>query len=124
LKVKFPNATPATIDLLNRFLTYDPVKRITVKEALEHSYFTEKPLGDLSLSLFVLLLSFAFLSFACFALLALLCFSLSLSFVFCSFYHFFSLRPLFSPLFFFLSFYVFYAFHSMHLGAFKPKTLI
>ncbi|XP_025081014.1 cyclin-dependent kinase 11B-like isoform X2 [Pomacea canaliculata] len=31
-------------DLLNRFLTYDPKKRIDAKTALEHKYFAESPL--------------------------------------------------------------------------------
>ena len=45
LKLKFPHVTTPTIDLLNRFLTYHPAKRITAKEALEHPYFSERPLA-------------------------------------------------------------------------------
>ncbi|KIJ45601.1 hypothetical protein M422DRAFT_59776 [Sphaerobolus stellatus SS14] len=41
---KFPYVTNAGIDLISRFLTYDPEKRITAEEALRHSYFTESPL--------------------------------------------------------------------------------
>jgi len=43
LKVRLPTATENTIALLNRFLTYDPQRRITVHEALTHPYFTELP---------------------------------------------------------------------------------
>lgn len=32
------------IDLINRFLTYDPVQRITAEDALKHNYFKEAPL--------------------------------------------------------------------------------
>ncbi|KAG7205195.1 hypothetical protein KM043_018283 [Ampulex compressa] len=32
------------IELLNKFLTYDPQQRITADDALKHSYFTEAPL--------------------------------------------------------------------------------
>ena len=34
----FPNATPLAVDFLSRTLTFDPKKRITVEEALEHPY--------------------------------------------------------------------------------------
>jgi len=37
-------AGEAGFDLLMRFLTYDPEKRITAKEAKEHRYFKEHPL--------------------------------------------------------------------------------
>mmetsp|Transcript_40830 Transcript_40830/g.66201 ORF Transcript_40830/g.66201 Transcript_40830/m.66201 type:complete len:499 (+) Transcript_40830:82-1578(+) len=52
LRGKFPSAsfsankpylTEAGFDLLNRMLTYDPKKRITASEALNHAYFTESP---------------------------------------------------------------------------------
>ena len=41
LRKKFPPSllTQNGFDLLNRFLTYDPKKRITAKDALEHPYF-------------------------------------------------------------------------------------
>ncbi|KAJ7597192.1 Pkinase-domain-containing protein [Mycena floridula] len=41
---KFQHITSAGIDLLMSFLTYDPERRITAEEALEHPYFTESPL--------------------------------------------------------------------------------
>ncbi|KAI7748838.1 hypothetical protein M8C21_024925 [Ambrosia artemisiifolia] len=52
LRKKFPVATftgaPALtelgFDLLNKFLTYDPEKRIAAKEALNHRWFCEAPL--------------------------------------------------------------------------------
>ena len=34
----FPNANPQAVDLLTELLTFDPAKRITVEEALEHPY--------------------------------------------------------------------------------------
>jgi len=43
LRQKFPNLTESGFDLLNKFLTYDPQKRITAAEALQHSYFIESP---------------------------------------------------------------------------------
>lgn len=36
----FPSANPKAIDLLERMLTFDPDKRITVYEALEHPYLS------------------------------------------------------------------------------------
>ncbi|KAH7827630.1 putative cell division control protein 2 [Monocercomonoides exilis] len=36
-----PNLSPNGIDLLRKMLTYDPAKRISVKEALSHPYFSE-----------------------------------------------------------------------------------
>jgi cell division cycle 2-like protein len=35
--------TEACYDLLNKMLTYDPKKRITAAEALQHHYFQESP---------------------------------------------------------------------------------
>lgn len=39
-----PVITEMGFDLLNRFLTYDPEKRITAEEALSHGWFCESPL--------------------------------------------------------------------------------
>ncbi|BFZ63973.1 mitogen-activated serine/threonine-protein kinase [Saitoella coloradoensis] len=36
----FPNANPLALDLLSKLLTFDPAKRITVEEALEHPYLS------------------------------------------------------------------------------------
>ncbi|THH03003.1 hypothetical protein EW145_g6612 [Phellinidium pouzarii] len=40
---KFPYMTAAGIDLLSKMLTYDPEKRITAADALQHPYFSESP---------------------------------------------------------------------------------
>lgn len=37
---KFPYITAAGIDLLSLLLTYDPERRITAEEALQHPYFS------------------------------------------------------------------------------------
>ena len=34
----YPNASAVALDLLEKLLTFDPSKRITVEEALEHPY--------------------------------------------------------------------------------------
>lgn len=34
----FPDANPLALDLLEKFLTFNPAKRITVEEALRHPY--------------------------------------------------------------------------------------
>ena len=39
LRSLFPYLTQNGLDLLNKFLTFDPKQRITAQEALEHSYF-------------------------------------------------------------------------------------
>ncbi|OCH96513.1 Pkinase-domain-containing protein [Obba rivulosa] len=44
LRQKFPYLTAAGLDLLSRLLTYDPEKRISAREALQHPYFSESPL--------------------------------------------------------------------------------
>jgi mitogen-activated protein kinase 1/3 len=36
--ILYPNASPATLDFLQRSLTFDPKKRMTVEEALAHPY--------------------------------------------------------------------------------------
>ncbi|KII93244.1 hypothetical protein PLICRDRAFT_171027 [Plicaturopsis crispa FD-325 SS-3] len=41
---RFQYMTTAGIDLLMSLLTYDPERRITAEEALQHPYFTESPL--------------------------------------------------------------------------------
>lgn len=43
LRQQFRYITEAGLDLLQRLLTYDPQKRITAEEALEHPYFKESP---------------------------------------------------------------------------------
>lgn len=45
LRKKFPAATMTEngFKLLNRFLTYDPKRRITAEEAMNHEWFTEDP---------------------------------------------------------------------------------
>lgn len=39
-----PTLSEAGFDLLNKLLTYDPEKRITAEEALNHQWFQEVPL--------------------------------------------------------------------------------
>jgi len=36
-KILFPHASDDCIDLLNKMLTFDPNKRLSVKECLEHN---------------------------------------------------------------------------------------
>ncbi|KAG0256190.1 Cyclin-dependent kinase 10 [Mortierella polycephala] len=43
LKNRFPNITDAARSLLSGLLTYDPKKRLSVKQALAHPYFIEAP---------------------------------------------------------------------------------
>jgi len=40
---RFPFLTVAGIDLLSSLLTYDPERRISAEEALQHPYFSEAP---------------------------------------------------------------------------------
>ena len=44
LRSKFPFLTQNGLDLINKLLTYDPSRRISAEEALEHPYFRESPL--------------------------------------------------------------------------------
>jgi len=52
----FPKATPEAIDLLQRMLVFDPAKRVSVEEALEHPYLAslhnleDEPVADSSFS--------------------------------------------------------------------------
>jgi len=43
LRSIFTAASDDALDLLDRMLTFNPVKRITAKEALEHFYFKTSP---------------------------------------------------------------------------------
>ncbi|PWN19572.1 Pkinase-domain-containing protein [Microstroma glucosiphilum] len=45
LRASFPFLTSQGQDLLSRLLTYDPARRITAQQALQHPWFTEAPLG-------------------------------------------------------------------------------
>ena len=44
LRRAFPRLGPAGLDLLGGLLTYDPRRRLTAREALDHPYFRERPL--------------------------------------------------------------------------------
>lgn len=44
LRAKFSNLSEIGLQLLLKFLTYDPSQRITAEKAMEHAYFTEPPL--------------------------------------------------------------------------------
>lgn len=43
MKNKFPNLSEEGLDLINGLLLYNPMKRLTARQALEHPYFKEKP---------------------------------------------------------------------------------
>lgn len=43
LRKTLPNVSENCLDLLNGLLTYDPVKRMTAAEALQHPFFNESP---------------------------------------------------------------------------------
>jgi len=43
LRQRFRYSTENCLDLLQKFLTYDPNKRISADEALKHPYFDESP---------------------------------------------------------------------------------
>jgi len=38
LETMFPNANPKALDLLRKLMIFDPIKRITVDQALKHPY--------------------------------------------------------------------------------------
>ena len=38
-----PNLSAQGVDLLEKLLQYDPVKRLTAAQALEHAWFSEEP---------------------------------------------------------------------------------
>lgn len=42
----YPKANPQALDLLDRLLTFDPSKRITVTEALAHPYVADYACAD------------------------------------------------------------------------------
>ena len=42
----FKEANPDAIDLIRRMLTFDPAKRITVEQALEHPYMSQLHFPD------------------------------------------------------------------------------
>ena len=41
LQAKVPNLDAAGLDLLQRMLVYEPSKRLTAREALQHEYFAD-----------------------------------------------------------------------------------
>jgi len=43
LRRALPNVIPSAVDLVKRFLTYDPNQRITAAQALQHPFFSEEP---------------------------------------------------------------------------------
>lgn len=38
---RFPNASPLAIDLLSKLITFNPTKRLTIYEAIQHDYFAQ-----------------------------------------------------------------------------------
>ena len=38
---KFPHVSPDAIDLLTKLLAFNPKKRITVEQAIQHQYFAK-----------------------------------------------------------------------------------
>lgn len=46
LNAIFKGANPDAIDLIRRMLTFDPLKRITIDEALEHPYMSQLHFPD------------------------------------------------------------------------------
>ncbi|XP_046675560.1 cyclin-dependent kinase 11B-like isoform X3 [Homalodisca vitripennis] len=43
IRTRFPMLTDTGVNLLNKFLTYNPTERVAAEEALKHEYFTEAP---------------------------------------------------------------------------------
>eukprot|EP00465_Bigelowiella_longifila_P000688 CAMPEP_0185280744 /NCGR_PEP_ID=MMETSP1359-20130426/66324_1 /TAXON_ID=552665 /ORGANISM="Bigelowiella longifila, Strain CCMP242" /LENGTH=411 /DNA_ID=CAMNT_0027876081 /DNA_START=1133 /DNA_END=2370 /DNA_ORIENTATION=+ len=46
LKKMYPDANPTAVDLMSRMLTFNPNKRISVNDALDHNYFKSLRLKD------------------------------------------------------------------------------
>lgn len=44
LKSRLPHLSQSGLDLLNRMLTFDPNRRISATDALNHEFFKENPL--------------------------------------------------------------------------------
>lgn len=44
LRSRFSMLTELGISMLGKFLTYDPVQRVTAEDAMKHAYFCEAPL--------------------------------------------------------------------------------
>eukprot|EP00002_Diphylleia_rotans_P034798 TRINITY_DN7506_c0_g1_i3.p1 TRINITY_DN7506_c0_g1~~TRINITY_DN7506_c0_g1_i3.p1 ORF type:complete len:295 (+),score=47.94 TRINITY_DN7506_c0_g1_i3:594-1478(+) len=47
IKTKFPQLSQSGLDLLVRLLSYDPTRRASAQEALQHPYFSEMPRANI-----------------------------------------------------------------------------